>query len=31
MGLLSFDFSKAFDIVCHRIVIDQLKAIPGIK
>ena len=29
--VLSFDFSKAFDSVTHRIVTDNLKKVPDIN
>ena len=29
--VLSFDFSKAFDSVTHRILIDNLKKVPDIN
>ena len=28
--VLSFDFSKAFDSVSHRVVTDKLKEVPDI-
>ena len=29
--VLSFDFSKAFDSVSHRVVTDKLKKVPDIN